>query len=373
MRQFQQRILQFRLQKQGYEVVGIVDAGDTAIETAKRTNPDIILMDIMLKGEIDGISAASEIYAQLKVPIIYMTAFADRDTLERSKQAQPFGYLVKPFKPQELRATLEIALHKKEQEAKVSREIENAQKLRQHAEAISKMNSEFVAMIAHEFRTPISTISLSTELLEKRGHKLSNEKREKRFKHIHDSIASMTKLLDDVRLLSPDRNNSLSVNFSNIDLNTFCEDLLEEIQFVAHETHSLKFSGLKEQATAFIDVKILRHVLINLLSNAIKYSPIGSEVSLSLSTTYKQSDHQEWLRFEVVDQGIGIPMQEQSKLFGSFFRASNVGGIPGTGLGLAIAKKFVRLHGGQIYYESKTDQGTLFTVELPRNSPLENH
>ncbi|AFY68790.1 response regulator receiver sensor signal transduction histidine kinase [Thalassoporum mexicanum PCC 7367] len=362
-----------RLQKQGYAVVGIVDAGDVAIETAKRTSPDIILMDIMLKGEVDGIRAASEIYTQLKVPIVYMTAFADRDTLERSKQAQPFGYLVKPFKPQELRATIEIALHKKSLEAEADREMENAQKLRQHAEAISKLNSEFVAMIAHEFRTPISTISLSTELLEKRGDKLSGEKREKRFKHIHESISSMTKLLDDVQLLSLDRNGSPSVNYSNIDLNIFCEDLLEEIQFVAQETHSLRFSGLKESTTASIDIKILRHVLINLLSNAIKYSPIGSEVSLSVSTIQKGSDRQEWLKFGVEDHGIGIPVHEQAQLFSSFFRASNVGTIPGTGLGLAIAKKFVRLHGGQIYCQSEAGQGTLFTIELPTEPIAQNH
>jgi AmiR/NasT family two-component response regulator len=99
-----------RLQKQGYEVVGIVDSGMPQSLLAKNTKPDLILMDIMLKGELMASPLPLSIYGQLQVPIVYMTAFADVNTLERSKQAEPFGYLVKPFKPQELRATIEVAL-----------------------------------------------------------------------------------------------------------------------------------------------------------------------------------------------------------------------------------------------------------------------
>jgi signal transduction histidine kinase len=356
-----------RLQKQGYEVVGIVDSGIAAIATAKRTKPDIILMDIMLKGELDGISAAISIYEQLRVPIVYMTAFADSNTLERSKQAEPFGYLVKPFKPQELRATIEIALHKKRLEAQAQREMENALQLRQHAEAVSKLNSEFMDMIAHEFRTPLSTISLSTELLETRGERLSEEKKSQRFKRIHASVAIMTKLLEDVRLFSHDHSRSLSINPINVDLNVFCQDIIEEIQAVTNSSHVIKFIEFDKKVNAYLDIKILRHTLINILLNAIKYSPFSSEVLLSLAIVRKKDSCREWVIFKVEDQGIGIPSQEQDQIFNSFFRASNVGTIPGTGLGLAIAKKFLGLHGGTIYCESQVGKGTSFTIELPRN------
>ncbi|GGA28676.1 EAL domain-containing protein [Okeania sp. KiyG1] len=100
------------LRKLGYEVVGIVDSGEEAIQTATKENPNLVLMDIMLQGDLDGIEAAGHIRSQLKIPVVYMTAYADDDTLGRAKLTEPYGYLVKPFKPQSLKTTIEIALQK---------------------------------------------------------------------------------------------------------------------------------------------------------------------------------------------------------------------------------------------------------------------
>ena len=100
------------LSKQGYTAIDIVDTGEDAISLARSTCPDIVLMDIMLQGEIDGIDAAATIRRELNLPVIYMTAYADDKTLERAKQTEPYGYLVKPFKPYDLRTTIEIALQK---------------------------------------------------------------------------------------------------------------------------------------------------------------------------------------------------------------------------------------------------------------------
>lgn len=100
------------LSKQGYVTVNIVDSGEEAIEQAKIMQPDVVLMDIMLQGEIDGIMAADILHKEMQLPVIYMTAYADDQTLERAKQTEPYGYLVKPFKPYDLKTTIEIALHK---------------------------------------------------------------------------------------------------------------------------------------------------------------------------------------------------------------------------------------------------------------------
>ncbi|NEQ38195.1 MAG: GGDEF domain-containing response regulator [Okeania sp. SIO3I5] len=100
------------LKKLGYEVIGIVDSGEEAIEAATNNHPNLVLMDIMLQGDLDGIEAAGHIRSELKIPVIYMTAYADDDTLGRAKLTEPYGYLVKPFKPQALRTTIEIALQK---------------------------------------------------------------------------------------------------------------------------------------------------------------------------------------------------------------------------------------------------------------------
>jgi diguanylate cyclase (GGDEF)-like protein/PAS domain S-box-containing protein len=104
--------LQRRLEKFGYRVTGIVSTGDAAIDHAEAESPDIILMDIMLSGEVDGIEAASRIKDTLHIPVIFLTAYSDERTLERAKAAEPFGYILKPFKEKELYTTIDIALYK---------------------------------------------------------------------------------------------------------------------------------------------------------------------------------------------------------------------------------------------------------------------
>lgn len=104
------------LSKQGYATVNIVDSGEEAIKQAQIMQPDVVLMDIMLQGEIDGIMAANILRKEMQLPIIYMTAYVDDQTLERAKQTEPYGYLVKPFKPYDLKTAIEIALHKYRQD-----------------------------------------------------------------------------------------------------------------------------------------------------------------------------------------------------------------------------------------------------------------
>lgn len=111
--------IQNRLIKLGYNVTGIVDNGKEAIRQAKKIRPDLVLMDIKLKGEMDGVEAAKEIYTCFNIPVIYLTANADKTTLERAKTAEPFGYIIKPFKERELNTTIEITLSKHQLERKL--------------------------------------------------------------------------------------------------------------------------------------------------------------------------------------------------------------------------------------------------------------
>ncbi len=106
----------------GYNISGIAETGQQAVEKSLAARPDLILMDIRLKGEMDGIDAASAITAQLDVPIIFLTAFADPDTLKRAKQVSPFGYILKPFDQISLRTSIEIALHKHRSDAAIKRQ-----------------------------------------------------------------------------------------------------------------------------------------------------------------------------------------------------------------------------------------------------------
>lgn len=104
--------IQVCLRKVGYEIPAIVSSGEEAIQLAGQIRPDLVLMDIQLQGEMLGVEAAEQIRTQFDIPVVYLTAYADEASLQRAKVSQPFGYLVKPFRSEELRSTIEMALYK---------------------------------------------------------------------------------------------------------------------------------------------------------------------------------------------------------------------------------------------------------------------
>lgn len=110
------------LQKLGYNVVGTADTGEKAIELANTLQPDLALMDIMLKGDMTGIEAATEIKKTNDIPIIFLTAYADESTLTKAKITEPHGYILKPFKEVDIQTTIELAIHKHQKESEVKSE-----------------------------------------------------------------------------------------------------------------------------------------------------------------------------------------------------------------------------------------------------------
>lgn len=114
--------IQYSLKKLGYNVVGAAATGEKAIELAGELSPNIILMDIMLKGQITGIEASAEIKEKYNIPIIFLTAYADENTLSKAKVTEPYAYIIKPFKEIDLHTSIEMALYKHGKELEVLRE-----------------------------------------------------------------------------------------------------------------------------------------------------------------------------------------------------------------------------------------------------------
>ncbi|HEY9829408.1 MAG TPA: PAS domain S-box protein, partial [Stenomitos sp.] len=243
----------------------------------------------------------------------------------------------------------------KQAEAKIVKALEREREL-------SELRSGFVSLVSHEFRTPLTTIQSSAELLERYNHKLSQEKKHNHYRRIQNAVQRMTQLLEDVLMIGKAEAGKLKFMPSSMDLIAFCRDLVESLQMSAKPQHQLNFVVIGEGHDAQMDDKLLGHILTNLLTNAIKYSPDGGNVQFDLIC-----DHT-WANFCIQDSGIGIPPEDLERLFESFGRASNVGAIPGTGLGLAIVKRCVDLHQGQITVESKVGMGTTFKVTLPLKS-----
>lgn len=232
---------------------------------------------------------------------------------------------------------------------------------------VSELRSSFVALVSHEFRTPLTIIQSSTDLLENYNHKLSDEKKLKLFGRVQGAVRRMTNLLEDVLLIGKAEAGKLNFQPSLMDLLAFCRDIVENLQMSTSSRHAIDFIVHGNCGDVVMDEKLLAHILTNLLSNAIKYSPQGGIVKFELICSPESTS------FLIQDTGIGIPKQDLEKLFESFKRASNVGNIPGTGLGLSIIKKCIDLHGGQINVESEIGVGTTFTVTLPSNGKFSLH
>ncbi|MBD2461353.1 response regulator [Oscillatoria sp. FACHB-1407] len=347
------------LEKMGYIIVDVVASSNAAIAAAVKYSPDLVLMDIMLQGEIDGIETSQSICSKLNIPVVYLTANADESTLERAKETGPFGYIIKPFKDRELRAAIEIALSRHQTEIETQKALAAAEALRQKAEETSELKSLYLSIASHEFRTPLSIIRMATELLQNYSNQMPECKRQQNLQRIQTATDSMNLLLEDVLMLGQVESGTLEIHLVPVELVSFCQEMIEMLQLSAGEKHCLEFRCNKAAIQAMIDEKLVWYLLNNLLVNAIKYSPEGGSVLLTL---HLQDDQ---LCLQVQDQGIGIPLEHQTQLFEPFKRARNVGNIPGTGLGLAIAKRSVDLHQGQISFVSSPGEGTTFTVQLP--------
>ncbi|MDI9635886.1 ATP-binding protein [Oscillatoria amoena NRMC-F 0135] len=343
------------LESMGYHVVGIATTGESAIQKVKDSQPDLVLMDINIRGEIDGIQTAEQIKIERQTPIIYLTAHTDIATLTRAKATEPFGYIVKPFEEQDLYTTVEIALSRAKAEAEVLNSLEKEKE-------INELKSRFVSMVSHEFRTPLSTILFSAGLLEKYGEKWGKEKHLIHLHRIQTAVQQMTTLLEDVLLLGKAEANRLEFKPVTLNIRDFCADLMDELQLIDNAQHQFVLSDrLTQSHEVFLDERLLRIILSNLLSNAIKYSKEGKEIELEISRD------EQGICFQVKDGGIGIPEADRKHLFQMFHRAQNVGEISGTGLGLAIVKRAVDLHKGEISLESQEGVGTIFRVRLPLN------
>ncbi|WP_372726709.1 PAS domain S-box protein [Nostoc sp. TCL26-01] len=253
------------------------------------------------------------------------------------------GYLIDMTERKQLEEELKIALEKEKE--------------------LSELKSRFVSMTSHEFRTPLSTILSSSELLEHYRHKWTEEKQLIHLHRIQSAVKRMTEMLNDVLVIGKAEAGKLEFIPTSFDLMAYCRHLVGEIQ-ANISNQQLHFISEYKTIPCYMDEKLLGHILHNLLANAIKYSPDDSTIQFTFDC------QNEYAIFEIKDQGIGIPPEDIPRLFESFHRAKNVGNIVGTGLGLAIVKKCVDIYQGEISVVSQLGMGTKFTVKLPLNNQI---
>lgn len=224
---------------------------------------------------------------------------------------------------------------------------------------LGELKTRFISTASHEFRTPLTAILSSADLLMMHGRSWPEDKYLKHISNIRRSVKYMTELLEDILTMSRADSGKMVFAPEDTDLREVCSEVAEAVRVKATENHILKINCMTDRDYFYIDNKLVKQILSNLLSNAIKYSPSGGTVQLDVDMK------DERLLFSVSDEGIGIPDEEKKNLMTPFYRTKNAETIPGTGLGLSIVKKSVELHGGEIYFESRVDKGSIFTVLIP--------
>ncbi|WP_017720920.1 sensor histidine kinase [Kamptonema formosum] len=250
---------------------------------------------------------------------------------------------------------------RKRAEAEIRKALEKEKEL-------NELKSRFVSMTSHEFRNPLTTILTAAALLKEEyaSHQILDDDTRMYFQMIQTSVRQMTDLLEDVLVIGKAEAGKLEFHPEPLDLAEFCRHLALEMEMAQKRSPSgtasapaITFVCQEECIKACMDEKLLRQILANLLSNAVKYSPQGNPVRFEITSENGEAT------FEIQDRGIGIPTEDQKRLFETFYRAKNARKLPGTGLGLAIVKKAVELHGGRISVSSESGVGTTFRVTIP--------
>lgn len=373
-------MLRRAMNNEGYRVIEASD-GIEGLEFYKQLKPDMVLLDAKMPG-MDGFTCCTQIKAiagGLGIPVLMITSLEDEDSVERAFEAGATDYITKPIHWAVLRRRVQRLLQEKQAEREILKALVQEREL-------NELRSRIVTMVSHEYRTPLTAILSSAELLECYWHKWDEQKRLKHLERIQVAATHLTQLVADVLSINEVESGQIEFNPAPVNLKNICQEAIAELRLPTGSLHQINVTHYGDNFEVVLDKKLLQQMLINILSNSIKYSPKGGEIELEsiyynpsqttdeqvlslIEADFKNIDSPVTI-FRVKDQGFGILPHEKGQIFNAFHRGSNVGTIQGTGLGLAIAKKCVELHGGEIAIASEVGVGTTVTVTLPSRTDL---
>lgn len=224
---------------------------------------------------------------------------------------------------------------------------------------LGKLKSSFISTVSHEFRTPLTSIYSSLELVERYSNKWDKNKVNEHYGRIKNSIEHLTNILEEILKLNRSQTGRVEFNPELTDLNLFCSEIVADFEIILANKQSLQYSYSLPETAYIVDKYLLKIILSNLISNAIKFSHEEGLIKLNLSI------NNNWIQFKIKDDGIGISNEDLNKVFDPFYRSSSVSTIPGSGLGLSITKSYVEVHKGNIKVTSKQNEGAEFTVLIP--------
>jgi signal transduction histidine kinase len=357
------REIRHALEGFGYEVLAVIPRGEDAVAFALREHPDLVLMDIMLAGVMDGTAAAAAIREHLDIPIIFSTAYTDRETVERVKPTSPYGYLVKPFEHTHLRITVETALYRAAMERKLRAQ---EQRLRQ-AEKMQAVGT-LASGVAHDFNNILSAIIGYSEMGLRRAPEADPLHR--MFDRIHRAGVRARSL---VRLLL-DFSRPAAADCEPVDMAGVIEEALDVVRATLPPGVAVDYAPPSGPCPVRADATQMHQVALNLMVNAVDAMRAGGgrlAVRLAPCAAREQAaegadaaqEPRHAVTLEIADTGPGMAPEVLRRACDPFFTTKASG--QGTGMGLAIVQGIVRSHGGRLTLESEPGKGTRATAALP--------
>ena len=351
--------LEERLTIMGYEVVGRAHSGEASIAMSKKFHPDLVLMDIVMPGKLDGISAAEIIRKEHDIPVIFLTGYAGDQFIDRAKHVEPYGYIVKPFQVKEIKASIEIALHKKNMEddkMRLETQFQKAQKM----EAVATL----AAGIAHQFNNALSPVSIILDMLEMDYP--GNEEIANYTEKMKDSTFRMADLTS--QLLAYARGGKYQAN--TVSINDFMESTLPIIHHVINPDIEIITDLIPHALTIMVDRAQMQMVMSAVIVNASEAIDGKGIIKITVKDEEIDEEHGEYhsgfkpghyVCIKVEDNGKGMDKETREKIFEPFFSTK----FEGRGLGMAAVYGIVKNHDGWISVDSELGQGTTVRIFFP--------
>ncbi len=348
------------LTQRGYRIRP-APSGKLALQAASDDPPGLILLDINMPG-MDGYEVCERLKGDEKtadIPVIFLSAMDEVIDKVRAFEVGAVDYIGKPFHVDEVIARIEtqLTLYRQRQQIEALREQE-----RRTFEEMARLKDQYVQMVSHDLKSPLSVIVGHASLLKRRGT-LDDSDDVEAVDNILAASERMRRLIRDLLDLAKIES-GVGIELESVSANELLQACAFAFGYEAEEKDiTLNITLLENDCFIQVDHDRMVQVLNNLLSNAVKYTPEGG--TIWLAACIDDSDNK--LYFSVRDTGYGIPPKDLPHIFDRFYRVENAEhqGEPGTGLGLSITKAIVEQHGGSIQADSPPDEGTEFLITLP--------
>ena len=350
-------LLKALLGKEGYGIL-VANNGQEALEVIRNENPDLILLDVMMPG-MDGFEVAERLKSEefrCEIPIIFLTALDDTQSIVNGFKLGVGDFISKPFRKEELMVRIKHQLS-----LVAARRIieEKNEELRKTIAGRDKMYS----VIAHDLRSPMASMKMLLNTI------MMSVEKDKIDPDIFDMLEMSNKtseevfsLLDNLLKWTKSQLGKLTVIPQKLDISGLADGVVEVMNSVAEVKHIKLIRTDHESFFVYVDIEMIKSILRNLISNAVKFSNLDSEIKVGI----KAEDGK--VIVSVTDSGKGIKKEDQHKLLkdSTHFTTYGTNSEEGSGLGLLLCRDFARKNGGELWFESEENLGSVFSFSLPQ-------